>query len=444
MRRWGAGRVALLVLAGVAGAAGAAEVDTLLAQGKDAVSVGRWKEAERIFGRALTVAPGHPEALYGSGWAALQLGKRKVARQRFEDVLRQTHANPAYRGFHSLALSRIAEMLVGDRKFDEAAGVFEQGLKNEPESVELLYGYGTALRAKGQNEKALGRFEAALKLNPKHPGALVGKAAIYYELGNVPEAFRLLEAAVQSAPANPLAYGVIGALYEDMKKPEEARLMLGHYYFYAGDLKQAANAYRSALAIKESAEGYQTLGAVKLQQGLYREAEELFRKALELKLKPASVGHAQLAHALAKQGRVPDALVSLRKALKEEPRQPGYWAQLSWIALMNDDKAEAEKAARKSIELDPNQSAGYRYLGDVMSAQGRFPDAIGAYEKALSRDPNLPDVYVNLGWAYESTGDLVTAIRNYETFLTVSEDKDVNEKVRGQIRLLKNRQRPGR
>ncbi len=437
------GWVAATVVA-LASVARGAEVDTLLAQGKDAVSVGRWKEAARIFDRALSIAPGQPEALYGSGWAALQLGKRKLARQRFEDVLRQTHANPAYRGFHTLALSRIAEMLVGDRHYDEAIGVFEQGLKNEPENVELLYGYGTALRARGQNEKALGRFEAALKLNPRHPGALVGKAAIYYELGNVPEAFRLLEAAVQAAPSNPLAYGVIGALYEDMKKPEDARLMLGHYYFYAGDLKQAANAYRSALAIKESPEAYQTLGSVKLQQGLYREAEELFRKALDLKLKPAAVGHAQLAHALAKQGRVPDALVSLRRALKEDPRQPGYWAQLAWIALMQGDKAESERAARKSIELDPNQSAGYRYLGDVLSAQGKYTDAIGAYEKALSREPNLPDVYVNLGWAYESTGDLVTAVRNYETFLTVSDDKDVNEKVRGQIKLLKSRQRPGK
>lgn len=438
------GVAALLVALAAGSPAAAAEVDTLLAQGKDAVSLRRWSEAERLFGRAIAAQPGNPEALYGAGWAAMQLGKRTLAKQRFEEVLKRTHAEPRWRGFHALALTRIAEMHVGDRRYDEAIGVYTMGLRNEPENVELLYGYGTALRATGQNEKALGRFEAALKLDPRHAGALVGKAAIYYELGNVPEAFRLLESAVAAAPANPLAYGVIGALYEDMKRPDEARLMTGHYYFHAGDLKQAANAYRSALVIKETPEAHQTLGSVKLQLGQFKEAEEHFRKALELKLKPAAVAHAQLAHALAKQGRIPDALTSLRRALREDARQPGYWAQLSWISMLAGDKVESEKAARKSIELDPNQSAGYRYLGDVLSASGRFADAIGAYEKALSRDPDLPDVYVNLGWAYESTGDPVSAVRNYETFLTAADpaaDRDAIGKVREQIRLIKRRQR---
>ncbi len=425
----------LLLLGG--GAARAEEFDTLVAQGKDAIALSQWKEAERLFGLALDRQPGHPEALYGAGYAAMQRGRRKLAVERFESVLKSTYTNTALKGFHTLALTRIGEIMTQDHRWDEAIKVFAQGIRNDPENPDLHAGYGVALRAKGQNEKALLQFEEALKANPKLQGALVGKASIYYELGNVPEAFHLLEQAVTQAPASALPYGVMAAFYQDMKKPYEQHLFLGHYYFYAADLNRAAGEYRTALAIKETGEAHHTYGVALLQMGKEAEAEAQFRKAVDLNMKPLDVAWAQLSHAQARQGRLKEAQDSLRKALRINDQQAAYWTQMSWISLQAGDKVEAERAARKALELDPNLAAGYRYLGDVYSAKGLARDAIDAYEKSLSRDPNQSDVYVNLGWAYEQAGDPVSAQRNYEIFLRISDDPEVSKKVRDQIRTLK-------
>jgi tetratricopeptide (TPR) repeat protein len=430
-----------LLAVSAAGFARADDFDTMMAGGKDAISVGRFKEAERTFLKALELRPGHPEALYGAGFAAMQLGRRKTAVERFEGVLKATYTTPELKTFHTLALTRIGEILLFDRRWDEALAVYERGLQNDSQNAELRYGHGVALRAKGRNDKALREFEEALRIDPKNAGAMVGKASIYYEMGNVPEAFTLLENAAAASPGNGLPYGVMGSFYMDMKKPFESHMMYGHYYFMMRDLKHAADEYRNALAIKETPEAHYSIGMIKLQLLDAREAETHFRRALDLKIKPPDSSQAQLAVALARQGKLTEAMVALRKAIRGNPKEPGYMTQMAWIALQAGDKDEAERSARKALELDPNLAAGYRYLGDVYSSRSQWRDAIGAYEKALSRDPNLDDVYVNLGWAYESSGDLVSAQRNYEVFLTVSTDKDAMEKVRAQIKTLKARQR---
>lgn len=419
----------------------AADFDTYVAQGKDAISLKQYKEAERLFKKALEIDPLHPEALYGAGYCAMQLNKPKTAIADFESVLKRTYTTPEQKGFHTLALTRIGEILLGHKEYAQAVDVYAQGVKNEPENAELRFGYGTALRGRGQNEKALAQFEAALKIDPKHAGAMVGKASIYYELGNVPEAFRLLTEASTQAPTSPLPYGVMAAFYQDLKKPFEQHLLLGHYYFYSSDPRRAAGEYRTALAIQETAEVHHTLGVAELQMDQAADAEQQFEKAIKMGIKPEDVAWAQLSMAQAKQGRVNQALVSLRKAIRLNDKMASYYGQLSWLSLKAGDVAGAESAAHTSLDLDANQSVAYRYLGDAYNTKGRAKEAIDAYEKCLSRDPTLSDVYVNLGWAYEQTGDFVSAQRNYETFLKMDSDPAVGKKVRAQIEDLKKRGR---
>ena len=145
-----AAAVAIIVLMGT-GPGRAAEFDTLVAQGKDAVSLKQFSEAERIFKKALSIDPLQPEALYGAGYAAMQLNHPKTAVGYFESVLKHTYTTPELRAFHTLALTRIGEILLGQRRYGEAVDVYAQGVKNDSRSADLHWGYGTALRGKGQN-----------------------------------------------------------------------------------------------------------------------------------------------------------------------------------------------------------------------------------------------------------------------------------------------------
>jgi len=415
------------------------EFDTFVAQGKDAITLNLISDAMGKFGKALELRPAHPEALYGVGYCAQLQGKSKTALKHFYKVLEVTYRNPQERDFHSLAVSRIGEILMAQGDAQGAMEIFSRGVQNDPDSPMMHYGYGLAMRASGKNEKALMEFEETLRLDPKHSGGLVGKASIYYSLGDVPNAFSYLQEAIAANPESALPYGVMSRFYEDLEKPYEQHMMLGRYYFNSGSVTKAADEFRIALAIKDNAEAYHAMGAAELRTGALKDSEEHLRKAISLKIKPADSTWSHLAQALARQGKLDEAIKANQKAIRINKKEPAYRAQAAWIALMAGDIEEAEKAAKLTLEMDPESAVAMRYLGDVSSKKGRYSEAVINYEKALARSPSLADVYVNLGWAYEKLGDEVMARKNYETFLRLAPDPETREKVEGQIKKLKRK-----
>ncbi len=431
-----------LVLA--CGPAQAGTHETLIAQGKDAVSLGRFADGEKLFRQAIELNPASPEASYGAGLCAQRQGKLTQAVSDFEVVLKAVHANPALRDFHSLALARIGEVRLAQRKFKLAAEIYSQGVSNEPSNPEFHYGYGVALRARRQNEASLKQFEETLRLDPRHAGAMIGKGSIFYELGDIPRAFDLLREAVRIAPNNPLPYGVMSSFYRDLNEPYREHLMLGQYYYYGRDIKRAISEYRTAQAIEETAESHHALGVAYLEAGDAGAAETQFRRALKMKIKPAGTTWSQLSHSLARQGKVDEAQDALAQALKRDDERAEYHSQAAWLYLKMKKFKEAEKSASRAVELNPAYASGLRFLGDALSAQEKYREAIKAYEKSLALDASQADVYLNLGWAHEAAGEPVSAQRNYELFLKTGPDADTAEKVREQIRKLLRQQRKSR
>ncbi len=433
--------VALLLVVMWAPDAVAARFHTLVAQGKDAVTVGNFKAGEALFREALRLSPGQPEALYGAAFCAQQNGKLSSAIRDYEEVLRMTFADPGQRSFHSLALMKIGEIRLARNEFRTAAEVYGRGVQNAPDNPGMHYGLGLALRGMKQNEAALKEFEEALRLNPRLPGPMVGKASVYYELGDIRRAFDLLHDAVRLEPGNPVPYAVMSRYYAEMEQPYDQRLMLGQYYFYVKDYRRAMDEYRAAQVIRETPESHYMLGVAYLQKGDPVAAEAKFRNALKMKIRPADTTWAQLSYALAKQGRLEEAEQSLRRAMDMNKESSAYLAQLAWLQLMRGESKEATESALGAVARDPDSAVAHRYLGDAYSTRGVSAKAIESYEKSLALDGTQADVYVNLGWAYERSGDYVSAQRNYELFLKTGPDAETAGKVRDQIRELERKQR---
>ena len=438
----------IVVLVGIyfgeVGQGWAAEFDTLMAQGKDAVTIQKYKEGEDIFIKALKLKPGHPEALYGAGMCALNRKQTAKAIEYFGDVLKQTYSDKSLEGFHTLAMMRLGEIYIGKGKAEEAAKIYGQGARNDPRNPEMHYGFGLALRMRGMNELALQQFEQAIQLDPKHAGAHIGKGAVLFDMGKVPEAFQELETAIKIAPNMPTPYGVMSRFYAELQKPYEENLALGSYYYGMSQFQMAEKAYRKALAKKDTPEVRHTLGSTLAMLGKYRESEENLRKAISMKVKPEDSAWASLSNVLAKKGDLKEARKAITKAIKLNGLENAYHSQLAWICLQLGDMEGAEAAARKSLEVKPGNPVGLRYLGDVYNQSGKPRDAIEAYEKCLAEDArSFPDVYVNLGWAYEQTGDYVSARRNYRTYMKMEPDPEVRSKVDAQIKLLEQKEKRG-
>jgi tetratricopeptide (TPR) repeat protein len=180
------------------------------------------------------------------------------------------------------------------------------------------------------------------------------------------------------------------------------------------ELDNAQASYEKALAIVDGLEGLEPrmvatgragilhqLGAVAQQQRRFAEAEDAYKKALEIKLEindrhgAASTYH-QLGRVAQEQRRFADAEDAYKKALEIKlefnDRHSGAktYHQLGILAQEQRRLAEAEDAYKKAPEIfvefnDRYEQAGtYGQLGSLAQEQRRFADAEAAYKKALT------------------------------------------------------------
>ncbi len=139
--------------------------------------------------------------------------------------------------------------------------------------------------------------------------------------------------------------------------------------------------------------------------------------------------------ALAAEGKDKEALASLERARKAEPRRPGLHIQIGEVYLMMERWREAEGAFQRAYHIDPDnphahlgmarallarrknrmaaeealKAAGllYRYpmahyvLGVALHRMGRVRRAVEALEVAVTLNPNFPEAHRRLARIYE-------------------------------------------
>ncbi|MCB8823459.1 O-linked N-acetylglucosamine transferase family protein [Microvirga rosea] len=127
-----------------------------------------------------------------------------------------------------------------------------------------------------------------------------------------------------------------------------------------------------------------------LRAGKLEDAELTFRQALKEDPDNASAWHS-LGLVCNRLGRPADAVGPLQKAINLSPETPAAHTNLGIILLALGDHQAALTACTKAIQLDPNFSLGHRNLGTVLAEQGRKDEALAAYHRAIAVDPNPPD-----------------------------------------------------
>jgi Tfp pilus assembly protein PilF len=123
----------------------------------------------------------------------------------------------------------------------------------------------------------------------------------------------------------------------------------------------------------------------------------LFRNALP---NPASPQYADLVRAFyvgvagLQTGADDPAKQNLTKATQLTPGEPASWADLSLLALRQQDFDTAYKDAEQARSLLPGNSRIEQLLGLIESKRGKLPEAIAHLKKATASDPkNLKALY---------------------------------------------------
>jgi Flp pilus assembly protein TadD len=132
------------------------------------------------------------------GLALIEVGERYRYDRLMQEGLRVLSGARESFPRDPAVLAAMAKALYGQRKFSEAAALFETAAEIEPRVAEYALHLGSSYRALGETEKATEYFERAIRLDPGREDA----------------------------------YQALAGLYEATKRPEEARRTLSRHELF--------------------------------------------------------------------------------------------------------------------------------------------------------------------------------------------------------------------
>lgn len=178
---------------------------------------------------------------------------------------------------------------------------------------------------------------------------------------------------------------------------------------YAGALSTEtlpkARAYaQKALEIDDSlGEANATLGLIYTRSWQWLEAENEFKKAIDLNPNYPTVHHWRSVN-LRDMGRPDDAMPEIKRAQELDPLSLIIGSSVGVMYLYKNDDNSAVTHLRETIELDPSWWGSYHWLGIAHLRFGRNQQAVGEFQKAveLSNRSGWPVSF--LGYTYGVTG----------------------------------------
>ncbi len=281
------------------------------------------------------------------------------------------------------AYQSLAGLHVALKDPDKALSVFDQGLKNNPESVVLMINQGQIYGAMGRPqgairlyERAIMVLEKALEKTPNDVSLLVNKGAIFHSMRRTVEAFTAYRQAATVAPDDPEVHRSMGQMAAEVDSLDVAREAWEKVaQLVPGDLDT-----RSALARLYT-----------VQQNWDRALNE-YRLIMEI---------------------APEA---------ERARLQYGIAQ---VYLQKGDIEQAKKALEATIQLNPDILEPYGDLALIYAGQQDLDSALEVYNRALAVDSTNAGVHYNMGLALTSRQEFDRATRAFAKAIAFSPNEEI-------------------
>src|SRR5262249_11718777 len=166
------------------------------------------------------------EQSMAKGFQALRGQDLTTAEAKFEDVLRRSPNDPN-------AVAGMAFVRLNQKRFDEAASLFDKARTLAPNRTDSREGYQTAkfwslmeqgsgALARGQNEAAIAAYQAALALKQGDEQAMLGIAQAEVHEKRYPEAEARFQQVLNQSPNNIDAILGVAFIRVDQKRFDEA------------------------------------------------------------------------------------------------------------------------------------------------------------------------------------------------------------------------------
>ena len=178
------------------------------------------------------------------------------------------------------------------------------------------------------------------------------------------------------------------------------------------------------LLAQESAAYFIDKGSDKYKKGRYKEAIQLFSRAIE---KDSSASGAYIYRAIAYDasddfGR---ALVDFSNARKIDSNDVFVFTERAQTFLNLNELDAATLDFQKLLQINPNgadAADAFYYLGRICFKQGKFEQAINYYTRVLKFRSDDPEIFFLRGEAKYFLGDCRSALKDFD--LTLQKDDE--------------------
>jgi tetratricopeptide (TPR) repeat protein len=176
--------------------------------------------------------------------------------------------------------------------------------------------------------------------------------------------------------------------------------------------------YSRTLEFEPEPHLFSDLGLALARQGRIDEAIAKYSEALRLK-PDFPEAHLNLGLALAGQGRIDEAMAEYSEALRIRPYYPAAHLDLGFALAGQGRIEEAMAHYSAALLIKPVYPEAHNNLGLALARQGRIEEAMAQYSEALRIKPNYPEAHLNLGSALARRGRIAEAMAQYSAALRI-------------------------
>ena len=348
------------------------------------------------------------------------------------------------------ALNGLAGLLIKQKQYPAAAGVYLQLIKVQPDNIDGWHGLFLAYARSDQNEKALAtsaRLPAQVRSElARDPEYLRTLASIYQAQGRSADAQRVLAVALSLPfPDNGTSlkadtklqyagilmdakrYDQAAALYEQIltDHPSSVSAWMGlvsAHHNLGQDVQAIADVQKMPAATYESAladPGFlSVMGAIYQQANQFEVAQGLLERSAKLQItagsQPSVALQLQLAAVYLLRNNTVQAYGIYNQVLKDNPNRAEAWKGLISTLLATNRNSEALQeialipaSARKQLEGDiefvQSEASVYAASGDIPHAV-EYMNRVQAHYAKLKIQPPA-NIDVQNAWLLYNTGD---------------------------------------
>ncbi|MFP4415859.1 MAG: tetratricopeptide repeat protein [Chitinispirillaceae bacterium] len=347
--------------------------------------------------KAVRLMPDNGRAFFMAGHSYLMLGGGSSKAQTIEDAVKYLRHAHDLEPDNIKIMEDYAKALRLRNNDSELIVLLQKWHRVEEKNKEVLLELGELLLKEKKYNEAADAWEIACKLDPKSVSLRLGLAKVHGLRGDKSTRVAHLQAALEYDPKNSNIHMDLARYYREEKQNKKAHGFYTKAIAYNPDLAQAR--YELASLLHET--------------GKKTEAYEQLYRAVEIEEDNVDYLYAlsRVAYNVGKQS------VALEKGKKAVSLRADDVELLQWAGYLLFQTGQLEKAKDvflTGLKVDDGCVSCYRYLGDIAYARQEYDNAIKIYEDALKKGGTNDTITVKLATSLLQNGNVKQARKEFK------------------------------